>query len=225
MRCCQPAATENKRVSARTVIEVLELVGLYTFATSGALMAIHKRFDIVGIVVLAMLTALGGGVLRDLIIGDTPPAAFTNVSYLVIPLAAAVVTFFIHPLVQRLTFTVLVFDAAGLGLFCVTGTLKALNFGLGTLQAVLLGITTAVGGGLLRDITARETPALVQVNTDLYAIPAAAGAIIVAAAHHTDLPMPVVATAAAVLVFLFRIVAMLRHWTAPHAWERTRRTG
>ncbi|MBM0256974.1 trimeric intracellular cation channel family protein [Micromonospora sp. 4G55] len=212
-------------MSARTVIDILELVGLYVFATSGALMAIHKRFDVVGIVVLAVLTALGGGILRDLIIGDTPPAAFTNVNYLVIPLVAAVVTFFVHPVVQRLTFTVLVFDAAGLGLFCVTGTLKALDFHLGSLQAVLLGITTAVGGGVLRDITARETPALVQVDTDLYSIPAAVGAIVVAGAHHTDLPMPVVATGAAVLVFLFRIVAMLRHWTAPRAWERNGRDG
>jgi uncharacterized membrane protein YeiH len=205
-------------MSADTVINVLELVGLYVFATSGALMAIHKGFDAIGILVLAILTALGGGILRDLIIGDIPPAAFTNLNYLVIPLIAAVVTFFAHPVVQRLTFTVLVFDAAGLGLFCVTGTLKALDFHLGSLQAVLLGITTAVGGGVLRDITARETPALVQVDTDLYSIPAAAGAIVVAAAYDTDLPMPVVATCAAVLVFLFRIVAMLRHWTAPHAW-------
>jgi uncharacterized membrane protein YeiH len=207
-------------MSADMVINILELFGLYVFATSGALMAIHKGFDVVGIVVLAMLTALGGGILRDLIIGDTPPSAFANANYLIIPLIAAVVTFFVHPVVQRLAFTVLVFDAAGLGLFCVTGTLKALDFGLGSLQAVLLGITTAVGGGVLRDITARETPALVQVDTDLYSIPAAAGAVVVAGAHHTDLPMPVVATCAAVLVFLFRIVAMLRHWTAPRAWTR-----
>jgi uncharacterized membrane protein YeiH len=207
-------------MSADMVINVLELIGLYVFATSGALMAIHKDFDVVGIVVLAMLTALGGGILRDLIIGDIPPAAFTNANYLIIPLIAAVVTFFVHPVMRRLAFTVLVFDAAGLGLFCVTGTLKALDIGLGSLQAVLLGITTAVGGGVLRDITARETPALVQVDTDLYSIPAAAGATLVAGAHHTDLPMPVVATCAAVLVFLFRIVAMLRHWTAPRAWTR-----
>jgi uncharacterized membrane protein YeiH len=206
-------------MSTDAVVNILELAGLYVFATSGALMAIHKRFDLVGILVLALLTALGGGILRDLIIGDTPPAAFTNVNYLVIPLAAAVVTFFAHPLARRLTFTILVFDAAGLGLFSVTGTLKALSFDLGPLQAVLLGITTAVGGGMLRDITARETPALVQVDTDLYSIPAAAGAVVVAGAHHTDLPIPVVATSAAVLVFLFRVVAMLRHWTAPRAWE------
>jgi uncharacterized membrane protein YeiH len=199
-------------------MHVLELVGLYAFATSGALMAIHKGFDVVGILVLAMLTALGGGILRDVIIGDSPPAAFTGISYLVVPLAATVVTFFAHPLVQRLMFTVLVFDAAGLGLFCVTGTLKALDFHLGPLQAVLLGVTTAVGGGMLRDITAREAPALLRVDTDLYAIPAAAGAVLVAGAHHLGLPIPVVATAAAVFVFLFRIVAMLRHWRAPRAW-------
>jgi uncharacterized membrane protein YeiH len=208
-----------------TMVNILELAGLYVFGTSGALMAIHKRFDVVGIVVLALLTALGGGVLRDLIIGATPPAAFTNVNYLVIPMVAAVVTFFAHPLVGRLAVTVLVFDAAGLGLFCVTGTLKALDFGLGSLQAVLLGVTTAVGGGVLRDITARETPTLVQRDTDLYSIPAAAGAALVAAAHHTSLPMPVIATCAALFVFVFRLVAMFRHWTAPHAWESKRRAG
>ena len=174
----------------------------------------------VGIVVLALLTALGGGVVRDLVIGDTPPAAFRNVTYLVVPLVAAAVTFFAHPLASRLAFTVLVLDAAGLGLFCVTGTLKALGAGLGSVQAVLLGVITAVGGGVLRDITARETPTLVQVGTELYAIPAAAGALLVAVAYRFDVPMAPVATGAAVLVFVFRIVAMLRHWTAPRAWQR-----
>jgi uncharacterized membrane protein YeiH len=163
------------------------LAGMFAFALNGALTAVLvAELDIVGVVTLGMMTALGGGILRDLIIGDTPPAAFTNVNYLVIPLLAAAVTFFAHPLVQRFTFTVLVFDAAGLGLFCVTGTLKALDFHLGTIQAVLLGITTAVGGGVLRDITARETPALVQVDTDLYSIPAAAGAVVARVSTHED---------------------------------------
>ncbi|WP_436534623.1 trimeric intracellular cation channel family protein [Actinoplanes sp. HUAS TT8] len=205
-------------MSASTVVSVLELVGLYVFATSGALMAIQKKFDVVGIVILALLTALGGGIVRDVIIGSTPPAAFSNVIYLIIPLAAAAVTFFAHPLVHRLAFPVLVFDAAGLGLFCVTGTLKALDHRLGPVQAVLLGVVTAVGGGVLRDITARETPALVRVETDLYAIPAAAGAVLVATADRAGLPMPVIATGAALAVFLFRILAMVRHWTAPTAF-------
>jgi uncharacterized membrane protein YeiH len=210
-------------MSAGAVVTALEWVGLYAFATSGALMAIHKGFDIVGIVILAMLTALGGGIVRDLIIGDAPPAAFTHPVYLVIPLVAAAVTFFAHPLLRRLSLPVLVFDAAGLGLFCVTGTLKALDSDLGPVQAALLGVTTAVGGGVLRDITARETPALLRVESDLYAIPAAAGAVVVVLADEVGLPIPVVATGAAVAVFLLRILAMLRHWTAPRAWEPRRR--
>jgi uncharacterized membrane protein YeiH len=204
-------------MSAGAVVIVLESVGLYAFATSGALMAIHKGFDIVGIVVLAMLTALGGGILRDLIIGDTPPAAFTTVTYLVIPSVAAAVTCVAHPLMHRLAFTVLVFDAAGLGLFCVTGTLKALEFHLGAVQAMLLGVLTAAGGGMLRDITARETPALVRAETELYAIPAAAGAAVVVVADRWGHAVPAVATAAAVGVFAFRMIAMWRHWTAPGA--------
>ncbi|MFI1990990.1 trimeric intracellular cation channel family protein [Actinoplanes sp. NPDC020271] len=204
-------------MSASTVVSVLELAGLYVFATSGALMAIQKKFDVVGIVILALLTALGGGIVRDVVIGNTPPAAFSNGIYLIIPLIAAAVTFFAHPLVHRLSFPVLVFDAAGLGLFCVTGTLKALECHLGPVQAVLLGVVTAVGGGVLRDITARETPALVRVETDLYAIPAGAGATIVAVADRAGLHMPVIATSAALAVFLFRILAMVRHWTAPTA--------
>jgi uncharacterized membrane protein YeiH len=208
-------------MSASTVVTVLEVVGLYVFATSGALLAIQKGFDLVGILMLALLTALGGGILRDLIIGDTPPAAFTQVWYLIIPLVAASVTFFAHPLVQRLNFTILVFDAAGLGLFCVTGTLKALDFHLGPIQAVLLGITTAVGGGVLRDITARETPSLVKTDSDLYAIPAAFGATLVVVAHHLNLSMPAVAAGAAIFVFALRVVAMLRHWRAPRARLRS----
>ncbi|MFG1604754.1 trimeric intracellular cation channel family protein [Actinoplanes sp. NPDC049265] len=206
---------------ASTVVTVLELAGLYVFATSGALLAIQKGFDLVGILMLALLTALGGGIVRDLVIGAVPPAAFTQVSYLVIPLVAATVTFFAHPLVQRLNFMVLVFDAAGLGLFCVTGTLKALEFHLGAIQAVLLGITTAVGGGVLRDITARETPSLVRTDSDLYAIPAAFGATLVVIADRLDLSMPAVAAGAAIFVFVLRVVAMVRHWRAPHARLRS----
>jgi uncharacterized membrane protein YeiH len=209
-------------MSSHTALGVLELVGIFVFAISGALTAIQKGFDAVGILILAEVTALGGGVLRDLIIGDTPPAAFRQVGYLLVPLAAATVAFFAHPVVERLAFGVLLFDAAGLGLFCVTGTLKALDHGLGSVQSAVLGVTTAVGGGLLRDVIARQTPALVKVDTDLYSIPAMVGAAAVTVAYRMDLPMPVAAPVAAVFVFAFRVVAMVRHWTAPQAWTRRR---
>ncbi|MDI6101826.1 trimeric intracellular cation channel family protein [Actinoplanes sp. NEAU-A12] len=209
-------------MSTHHAMAALELIGIFVFAISGALTAIQKGFDAVGILILAEVTALGGGVVRDVIIGDTPPAAFRDVWLLLVPVAAATVAFFAHPVVERLTFAVLLFDAAGLGLFCVTGTLKALDHGLGPVQSAVLGVTTAVGGGLLRDVIARQTPALVKVDTDLYSIPAMLGAATVTVAHRLDLPMSVAAPAAAVAVFAFRVIAMVRHWTAPQAWTRRR---
>jgi uncharacterized membrane protein YeiH len=207
---------------ARSVEYVLELLGVYVFATSGALMAIRKGFDVVGILMLAAITALGGGILRDLIISDTPPAAFVNTSYLVVPLVAAAVTFFAHPVVEKLNTAILVFDAAGLGLYSVTGTVKALEYDLGVLQAVILGVMTGVGGGVLRDIVAMEVPALVRVETELYSIPAAAGAMVVAGAAELDFAMVPFSIGAATGIFVFRLLAMFRHWHAPVAWEHRR---
>lgn len=209
-------------MTIHTVWGVLDLVGIFVFAISGALSAIQKGFDAVGILILAEVTALGGGVLRDLVIGDIPPAAFRQGAYLLVPLAAATVAFFAHPVVERLAFSVLLFDAAGLGLFCVTGTLKALDHGLGPVQSAVLGVTSGVGGGLLRDVIARETPALVKVDTDLYAIPAIVGAAAVTIAYRMNFPTSVAAPAAAAFVFAFRVVAMVRHWTAPQAWTPSR---
>jgi uncharacterized membrane protein YeiH len=199
---------------------VFDLLGLFVFATSGALLAIRKDFDAVGIVLLAELTANGGGVLRDLIIGVTPPAMFTNLGYLVVPVVAAAVTFFAHPAVERLMTPVLIFDAAGLGLFCVTGTLKALDHGLGPLQAAALGVTTGVGGGLLRDIVAREIPALVRPETELYSVPALAGALVVVAARPLHHAQSAIEVGAALFIFVFRLVALVRGWRAPLAWRR-----
>ena len=107
-----------------------DVLGLFAFAASGALLAIERGFDVVGIVLLAILTAVGGGIIRDLVLGDTPPDAFDNLWYLLTPVGAAIVAFFAHQLLARGRRAMLIFDAAGLGLFTVTGTLKALAFGL-----------------------------------------------------------------------------------------------
>ena len=136
----------------------LELTGIFAFGLSGALMAIRRDFDVVGIATLAVLTALGGGIARDLVLGATPPLAFTRWEYLVVPLVAAASALVAHPQLERLSRSLLVCDAAGLGLFCVSGTVAALDHGLAPLAAAVLGLTTAVGGGVLRDVIARETP-------------------------------------------------------------------
>ncbi len=186
-------------------------------------MAIARDYDVVGIAVLAVVTALGGGILRGLVLGDTPPPAFTGWPYLVVALAAAAVTSLAHPWLGRLTKTLLVFDAAGLGLFCVAGTEKALDHGLGPVAAALLGVATAVGGGVLRDVLARETPALFRADSELYAVPALVGAQVVGIVSTSDADSSASSAAVAVAVFVVRVLALQRHWRGPRA--RGRRPG
>jgi uncharacterized membrane protein YeiH len=196
---------------------VLEAVGVFAFALSGALLAVRLGFDVVGILMLAIITAIGGGVLRDVLIGDIPPAAFTEWPFFAFPVAAAIVTFFFHPAVERLGHAVLLLDAAGLGLFCMAGTVKALDYGLGVLPAAALGVTTGVGGGLLRDVVARETPVLVRSDSELYAIPAIAGSLVIAGAWELELYRPALGAAVAVAIVVVRVLALRRGWRAPTA--------
>lgn len=199
--------------------QALDLVGTFVFGVSGALLAVRKQFDVVGMLVLAELTALGGGIIRDLILGQRPPASFTDVWYLVAPVLAVAVTFFAHRQIERISLAVLVFDAAGLGLFCVSGTAKALAFGLGPVPAVVLGLLTAVGGGILRDVLANEVPVVMRADSVLYAVPAALGATIVAVTHGLHVYGPVAAGIAAALTFGLRIAALRYNWRMPQAWR------
>ncbi|MFE1952489.1 MULTISPECIES: trimeric intracellular cation channel family protein [Streptomyces] len=198
----------------------LDLVGIFVFAISGALMAVRKNWDVFGIAVLAEVTALGGGLFRDLIIGAVPPAAFTDLGYFITPLIAAALVFFLHPEVERTQTAVNVFDAAGLGLFCVTGTTKAYDYGLGLTSSAALGVATAVGGGVLRDIIANEVPSLVRWDRDLYAVPAMVGTIIVVLCIRYDALTSVTSGVAVVTAFVLRLLAMRYHWRAPRAWNR-----
>jgi uncharacterized membrane protein YeiH len=198
----------------------LDLAGLFAFAVSGALLGVKQRFDLVGLIVLGEVTALGGGVIRDLVIGATPPAAFEREEYVLVPLAASLLVFFAHGPLERLLAPVLVFDAAGLALYSVAGTAKALAFGLGGVGAVACGVITAVGGGVIRDVVAHETPAVVRQDSTLYAIPAFLAATIVAVAWSLEAYGPGVATAAAAFAFLLRVLALWRGWRAPRPRSR-----
>ncbi|WP_018656507.1 trimeric intracellular cation channel family protein [Actinomadura flavalba] len=192
----------------------LDLAGIFVFAVSGALAAVRQRLDVVGMVVLAEITALGGGILRDLVIGAVPPAAFTSLGYALTPLVASALVFFWHPQVTRLYPAVLFFDAAGLGLFCATGTLKALVYGLSPLHAALLGVVTACGGGILRDMLSGQIPSVLY-DRQLYALPAALGSSVVAVSWVLGPRGGVVTTSAAVLAFGLRVLALRRGWRAP----------
>lgn len=196
-------------------MQILDLIGVFAFGVSGALMAIRRDFDVVGIAILAVVTALGGGLVRDLVLGDTPPPAFTEWPYLVVALIAAALTALTPRGFTRLTRPLLVFDAAGLGLFSVAGTEKALDFGLAPVAAACLGVTTAVGGGVLRDVIAREVPALVRPDSELYAVPALAGALLVGTASTAGVEGPLLGAGVAVAVFTVRVLALRRHWRGP----------
>ena len=137
-----------------STLVTLDLVGIFVFAISGGLVAVRKDLDLFGVLVLAGTTGLGGGFLRDVLIGATPPAALADWRYLLVPVGAGLVTFLFHPALGRMERTVNVFDAFGLSLFCVAGAIKALDYGLGPVPAALMGMVTGIGGGMLRDLLA-----------------------------------------------------------------------
>jgi uncharacterized membrane protein YeiH len=196
-----------------TLLLVLDLCGIFVFAISGALVGVRKRLDVFGVLVLAGVTGLGGGFLRDVLIDATPPAALEDWRYLVVPVVAGLVTFVYHPAVGRLERVVNVFDAAGLGLFCVTGALKALEQGLGPVPATLMGVVTGIGGGMARDLLAGRVP--VVFSGELYATPALLGATWVVLAEGLDQPEVVVAIPAVLICFGLRVLALWRGWQAP----------
>lgn len=215
---------ENVRVLQQlfspSVQHSLDLIGIFVFAISGALLAVRKNFDVFGMAVLAEVTALGGGLFRDLVIGAVPPAAFTDLGYFLTPLLATLLVFFLHPQVERIQVAVNVFDAAGLGLFCVAGTTKAYEYGLGLTASAGLGLTTAVGGGVLRDVLANEVPSLLRWDRDLYAVPAIVGSALVALCIRYDALNPLTGGVAVITAFVLRLLAMRYHWRAPRAWHR-----
>jgi len=192
---------------------VLDLAGIFVFAISGALVAVRKGLDAFGVLVFAGTTGLGGGFVRDVLIDATPPAALQDWRYLVVPLAAGLMAFVYHPAIGRMERAINVLDAFGLGLFCVTGALKALDYGLGVAPAALMGMVTGIGGGMLRDLLASRVPSVFR--GELYATPALAGSIVVVALAHTDLSYWTIALLGGGLCITWRLLAIWRHWQAP----------
>ncbi len=191
----------------------LDLLGTFVFALSGAAAGVRHRLDFFGIMVLSFAAANSGGIARDLLIGAAPPAAVSDWRYLAVSLAAGVLTFFWHPAIHRLHNFVLVADAAGLALFAVSGTQKALALGLHPVMAALLGMLTGIGGGIMRDLLLSEVPAVLR--SEIYALAALAGATVVVAGHLLALPPATVAIAAAAVCFGIRLLAIRRRWHLP----------
>jgi uncharacterized membrane protein YeiH len=201
--------------TSAALVLILDLIGTLVFAISGAAVGVKHRLDVFGVSVLAFVAGNAGGVTRDLLIGAVPPAAISHWRYVVASLIAGVATFLWYPRITRLQQIVLLFDAAGLGVFAVSGTYKALAFGIHPFVAALLGMLTGIGGGMLRDLLVREIP--VVLRAELYALAALAGAAIVVAGHVLAWPLVPTTIAGAVASFVLRLVAIRRGWNLPIA--------
>lgn len=204
-----------KMYKLHTLYYFLDLAGTFVFAISGATAARQRGLDLFGICVIAFTVACGGGIIRDLCIGAIPPTGLTNWYYLVSAIIAAGMTIGLYPLVQRLNHPVLLFDALGLSLFAVTGAQKSLAYGHNAEVAVLLGIITAVGGGVLRDILLNRIPVIFE--KEIYASAALAGALIVVIGNSVKLiSNDWISVIALIICFGLRLLALRYHWNLPN---------
>jgi uncharacterized membrane protein YeiH len=200
-----------------TFILILDLIGTFVFALSGATLGVRRRLDIFGVLVLSFAAAVAGGMTRDVLIGATPVAAISDWRYPAITLAAGILTFFRAPLIERLQYPVRMFDAMGLALFAVAGTQKALSYGIDPPMAAALGMLTGIGGGIARDVLMARVPLVLQA--ELYAVAALAGAAVVALGHWLGLPPVPCALGGALLCFGLRVMAMKHGWHLPVALQ------
>ena len=199
---------------ATTVLLVLDLTGTFAFALNGALTALRAtRLDVVGVVTLGMITALGGGTIRDVLLDALPPATFVDWRYLAVAACGGLIAFVSGRHLERLTGPINVLDAAGLSLFAVTGALKGLDLGFGPAQAILVGAITGVGGGTIRDVLIQRVPSV--LSSGLYAVPALVGATAVVIADALDVRGPVAAAGAAALCFAIRMLGVHFDVNAP----------
>jgi uncharacterized membrane protein YeiH len=201
-------------MTVRELLLVLDLAGTFVFAISGAMLGVRQKLDIFGVLVLSFAASSAGGILRDLLIGSTPPAAISDWRYCTVAIIAGLAIFLWYSPISRLHTPILVFDAAGLALFAVAGTTKALAFQLNPMMAALLGMLTGIGGGIVRDLLVARTPAVLQ--RDFYAVAALVGAALVVGYLLSWQAVPTAIGAAAVC-FGLRVLAIWGDWSLPVA--------
>jgi uncharacterized membrane protein YeiH len=205
----------SEHIAVNTLLMAFDLGGTFVFALSGAMAAVKHRLDLFGVLVLSFAAGNSGGIARDVMIGAAPPVAVSDWRYISVSILAGLITFYWYPIINRLSSPVLLFDAAGLALFAVSGASKALAFGVGPVGAMLLGMLTGIGGGIARDVLVREIPTVLR--TELYAVAALIGAAVVVIASLLRLPPSGAALAGAVLCFGLRFMAMRHRWQLPIA--------
>jgi len=193
----------------------LNFSGTFAFGLSGGILAVKKRMDLFGVLVLSVATGLGGGIMRDLILGHTPPATITDWHYLAAAALAGIIVFLWYNRIANHGTFVTTFDAVGLSVFTVTGTVIALDASLGPAPAALLGMLTGVGGGVLRDVLAAEVPLIFR--SEVYAVASMLGAVIIIVASQAGFSGIRPEILAALATFILRMVSVQRGWKIPVA--------
>lgn len=202
------------RPTSDTLLLAVDFLGTLVFAVEGGVAAARGNLDLLGALVLAFVTALGGGIIRDVLIGAIPPNSIRDWRYGAIAFLGAIVAFFLHSLVLEIPASVLtMLDAAGLALFAVAGAEKALNYKTPPFLAILMGGITGVGGGTVRDVLLAQVPTVLRA--DVYATAALAGAAVVVIGLRLKLPRTPVAICGISVCFLLRMVSIWRHWNLP----------
>ena len=197
------------------LLTALDLIGTFAFALSGAAAGIKHRADLFGVLVLAFVAATAGGLTRDLLIGAVPPAAISDLNYTFVAIAAGLILFAVPKVARQVGPLVALLDAAGLAVFAVSGTDKALAYGIHPVSAAMLGMLTGIGGGIVRDILVNEVP--IVLRRDLYAVAALAAGALVAVGHGLHWPAAPTGVAAMLLCFVLRVLAIQRRWGLPVA--------
>ncbi|MGC2332776.1 MAG: trimeric intracellular cation channel family protein [Candidatus Acidiferrales bacterium] len=198
-----------------TQLLILNLIGTFVFGVSGGILAVRKQMDLFGVLVLSVVAALGGGMLRDVLLGHTPPATLNDWRYIAVAASAGLLVFADHGRVGRWQSLIVTFDAAGLGLFTVTGTVAALDAGLSSVASAVLGMLTGIGGGVLRDLLAGEVPFVLR--KEIYALASLLGALIIIAVSRAHIAGTTTNMVAALATFVFRMVSVWRGWNIPRA--------
>jgi uncharacterized membrane protein YeiH len=204
-------------LSTAALLYALDLAGTFVFAISGAMAGVRHRLDLFGVLVLSFAAANTGGITRDLLIGAVPPGAVSDWHYLGVSVLAGLASFYFPSRIRQGRSPVMLFDAAGLALFAVTGAGKALSQGLNPVMATLMGMLTGIGGGIARDVLLAQVPTVLRA--DLYAVAALAGATVVVTAAVLQLPAVPAALLGAALCFTLRVLALRHGWQLPVAAE------
>jgi uncharacterized membrane protein YeiH len=195
------------------VIYMLDLIGAFVFAISGALSGIDKKYDIFGVMFLAFITALGGGTTRDIMLGITPVSWMNNLVYFYVIIAAVLVTFFTSGKIMKWRKTLFLFDSIGLGVFTIAGIQKTLELGLSWEVAITMGVISATLGGILRDVFNNEKPLI--LHKEIYATACFAGGLLAFVFFSAGIPSAIGIPVTIVTVTLIRILAVKYGWSLP----------